>query len=64
MTHNKVYTCKFFADGHFVSGATLEAADDAAAITKARDIFPGGAAIRYELSEDERLVHRERVWMS
>lgn len=54
------YWCKFLDMGGHVTGAEqIKAMDDEAAIAKARVIFDSGLITRYEIWNDQRLIHRE-----
>ena len=54
------YWCKFFnAGGHVFGNEKMEAADDAAAVAKARVVFATGIVGGYEIWHEKRLVHRE-----
>ncbi len=54
------YWCKFLnARGHVCGGEKMEAADDAAAIAKARVIFATGLIDSFEIWEDHRLAYRQ-----
>lgn len=53
------YWCRFFdARGHIYGAETMQAADDAAAIAKARIIHDHHIGSGYEIWNDKRLVHR------
>jgi hypothetical protein len=53
------YWCKFFdARGHVYGAEKMQAADDAAAIAKARIIHAHTIGSGYEIWDDRRLIHR------
>lgn len=57
----KSYECIFLNAGGKVAGSVeLTAADDAAAIAKARVVFATGLIHSYQIWDVERLVHHER----
>ena len=53
------YWCKFFdANGHIDGAEKISAADDAAVMTRAREIYDRRIGDGYEIWDGARLVHR------